>query len=207
MYRSPRLSYKCSISFFPPPFFQHRWRYNEFVVEQIKEKVGGASIDSIMRNARRKFDNYALCKFALEIRVRPRYVRFRSANLRHSFFLSFFLSFSFFFYIAFALEGYCFHLISTNIFPDVDINFFYIPSLPSILLSTSPSEFRFPFFYSHSPATSSKATKMPGCSFAWKNGRISKGVPLISISKPYLTPLGFCSCPLFSLPRRPFSWR
>ena len=145
----------------------------------------------------------------MQIRVgNSRSTPLRTVSFRQftSFFLSFFFFF-FFFYIAFALEGYCFHLISTNIFPDVDINFFYIPSLPSILLSTSPSEFRFPFFYSHSPATSSKATKMPGCSFAWKNGRISKGVPLISISKPYLTPLGFCSYPPFYLPRRPFCWR
>ena len=122
-------------------------------------------------------------------------VWFRSANLRHSFFLSFFLFFFFFLYRVCVRRL----LLPFNIYE-------HFPGRQYKLLlyslftfnSTFSLEFRFPFFYSHSPATNSKATKMPGCSFAWKNGRIStgKGVPLISISKPYLTSLGFSSCSL-----------
>lgn len=141
-----------------------------------------------MRNAQRKFDNYALCKFALKIRVRP---RVRMVSFRQ-FTLFSFLSF-FFFLFAF-VEGYCFHLISTNIFPDVNINFFYIPSFTF----NCTFSLEFPSFI-HTRRQRTRGNEDARLSVRMEKQSVfreGKGVPLISISNPYSTSLEFCSSSL-----------
>lgn len=103
-------------------------------------------------------------------------------------------------------DGYSSGFIFSDIFPDDRYKRFSFIFLATGALGTFSLPVPVPSFIH----TRCVATKMPGCSFAWKNGRIStaKTIPLISISKPYSTSLGFALSPFaaaasaFSIARR-----